>query len=265
MATSDAPVEIGRVALTTRDLPGAVAFYRDMIGLEPLTADAEVAQLGIGGHALVELRADRAAKLADPRDAGLFHTAFLLPDRAALGAWLLHAAQHGQRLEGASDHGVSEALYLRDPEGNGIEIYVDRPRDLWPIGKDGLEMFTRRLNLDELASNALTQWNGAPLGSVVGHVHLQVGDLDRAEDFITNGLGLDVMQRGQGARFFGSGGYHHHLAGNIWNSAGARPRPEGRTGLAGIELLVAPGQKLENSAGLIDPWGTKFSFTAKGL
>lgn len=261
MATSDAPVEIGRVTLVARDLNKLTAFYRDEIGLAVLAADGESALLGAGGRPLLELRGDPAARIADHRQAGLFHTAFLLPGRADLGAWLRHAADRGMRLDGASDHGVSEALYLRDPEGNGIEIYADRDRALWPRDGDGVDMFSIRLDLSDLMATTKAPWAGAPEGSVVGHVHLQVGDLDRAEGFMTGDLGMDVMQRGPGARFFASGGYHHHLASNIWNSQGAGPRAEGETGLADVQLLLDPG--LTAADGLTDPWGTRFSMAHK--
>ncbi|MDF3606022.1 VOC family protein [Paracoccus sp. DMF-8] len=257
---SDAPVEIGRVALVARDLERLTAFYRDDIGLAELARDPETVRLGVGDRTLIELRGDKAARIADHRQAGLFHTAFLLPDRKDLGAWLRHAAERGLRLDGASDHGVSEALYLRDPEGNGIEIYVDREKAQWPWDGKEVGMFSIRLDLADLMAATNTPWAGAPDGSVVGHVHLQVGDLDRAEGFMTGDLGLDVMQRGPGARFFSSGGYHHHLAGNIWNSQGAGPRASGETGLAEVQLLLDPGLATSE---LTDPWGTRFSLTRK--
>lgn len=260
MATSDAPVEIGRVALVARDLERLTAFYRDDIGLAELARDGESARLGVGDRTLIELRGDKAARIADHRQAGLFHTAFLLPDRRDLGAWLRHAGDRGLRLDGASDHGVSEALYLRDPEGNGIEIYVDRERSLWPWNGKGVDMFSIRLDRAELMAAATAPWAGAPEGSVVGHVHMQVGDLDRAEGFMAGDLGMEVMQRGPGARFFSSGGYHHHLAGNIWNSQGAGPRGPGETGLAEVQLLLDPGLA---TADLTDPWGTRFSLVQK--
>ncbi|WP_235931305.1 VOC family protein [Paracoccus xiamenensis] len=146
MATSDAPVSVSRVALTVRDLDRVGDFYQRVIGLDRIAGDAETLLLGQGDLPLVELRRDPAAR-SYPTGAGLFHTAFLLPDRADLGRWLRHAAGLGVRLDGASDHAVSEALYLRDPEDNGIEIYADRPRDQWQTDGTRVRMVTEALDL----------------------------------------------------------------------------------------------------------------------
>ncbi|SNR34728.1 VOC family protein [Paracoccus sediminis] len=247
---------IDHVALTVRDLPGMTAFYRDAIGLTPLGGDGETARLGAGDRTLLELRRDPAARPRDPRQAGLFHTAFLLPDRAALARWLRHAADSGTRLSGASDHGVSEALYLDDPEGNGIEIYRDRPASDWTRTGDRIEMFTRRLDLDRLLADADAPWTGAPQGSTVGHVHLQVGDLDRADGFFAGDLGLTRTFDGPGGAWYGWDGYHHQLAGNVWNSQGAGRREADTTGLAEI-AVNDPGR---SDTTMADPWGTPFRF-----
>lgn len=258
-STSDAPVQIGRVALTVNDLGRMTAFYRDMIGLAPLTSDGEVAVLGAGGRALLELRADPAARRRDPREAGLFHTAFLLPERADLGRWLHHAAGRRVQLQGASDHDVSEALYLSDPEGNGIEIYRDRPRGEWHWDDGVVRMGSYGLDLNALAAAGGGGWTGVPDGTVVGHVHLQVGAIPEAETFVT-GLGADITHRYPGASFFGWGGYHHHIATNVWNSRGAGPRSFPATGLAEVELLADAGIA---HVTLDDPWGTRFALRTK--
>ncbi|WP_128253835.1 VOC family protein [Falsirhodobacter deserti] len=243
-------LRIGRVTLTVNDLPNQTAFYRDAIGLNVLSQDGTETVLGAGRPLLV-LRADKAARRPAPHEAGLFHTAFLLPGRAALASWLLHAARLRLPL-GSADHDVSEALYLRDPEGNGIEIYADRPADRW-IWADGIvKMRTHRLDLDELARVG-GRWTGIPDGTMVGHVHLQVGALPEAEAFWT-GLDAAVTHRYSGATFFGWNGYHHHLAANTWNSACAAPRAFPVTGLAEVELLGAPARTLH------DPWGTSVRF-----
>lgn len=247
---------IDHVALTVRDLPGMAGFYRDAIGLTPLGGDADTARLGAGGRTLLELRGDPAARPRDPRQAGLFHTAFLLPDRADLGRWLRHAADSGIRLSGASDHGVSEALYLDDPEGNGIEIYWDRSPDQWTRTGDRIEMFTHRLDLNDLLSVADGAWQGAPQGSTVGHVHLQVGDLDRADGFFAGDLGLTRTFDGQGGAWYGWNGYHHHLAGNTWNSRSAGPRDPQMAGLA--EVVIQDPHRAGEA--ITDPWGTRFRF-----
>ncbi len=266
MATSDAPAEIGRVSLIVKDLAGMGRFYRDMMGLHELARDGERVTLGAGDAPLIELIGDKAARVGDPRAAGLFHTAFLLPERGDLGAFLRHGVDARLPFDGASDHGVSEALYLRDPEGNGIEIYIDRPRAQWPRNAEGIAMVTEPLDLQGLAQSAKAPWQGAPLGSVVGHVHLQVGDLASAEDYVTGVLGMDVTQKMPGARFYSTGGYHHHLASNIWNSRGMAGRTDGTTGLAEVELLLDPALYAQAAAHeLTSPWGTNFRLSSKAL
>lgn len=264
MATSDAPIQIGRVALIVNDLDRVGDFYRAVIGLERISGSGEDMVLGAGGKPLLELRRDRAAR-PRPQEAGLFHTAFLLPGRAALARWLRFAIGRGIALDGASDHLVSEAVYLRDPEGNGIEVYADRDRSAWR--QDGAELRMDTLALDIAALLAADEggWTGAPEGSVLGHVHLQVGDLAAAEDFCMNRLGLARMAHRPGASFFASGGYHHHLAGNIWNSRGAGPRSPDAAGLAEVVLAADPDRlPASGGAGFPDPWGTIFRVEAKG-
>lgn len=263
MASSDAPIEIGHVVLTVRDLDRLSDFYERTVGLARLASDGETARLGAGGRALLELRRDPAARVSGPREAGLFHTAFLLPDRADLGALLNHYAQTGARLDGASDHGVSEALYLSDPEGNGIEIYADRPRAAWKRGAGGIEMGTERLDIRDLQRAATGAWAGAPEGTVVGHVHLRVGAIPAAEAFYTGTLGMDLVTRYPGGSFYATGGYHHHLATNIWQSRGAGPRDYPSTGLAEVALSAEPAAYARLAAraeggALTDPWGTRF-------
>ncbi|WP_374299592.1 VOC family protein [Paracoccus sp. (in: a-proteobacteria)] len=247
---------IDHVALTVRDLPAMTAFYRDTLGLVPLGGDSATARLGTGNRLLMELRRDPAARPRDPHGAGLFHTAFLLPDRAALARWLRHAADGKVRLTGASDHGVSEAIYLDDPEGNGIEVYRDRPASEWIRDGDRIAMFTRRLDGDDLLSAADGPWQGAPQDSTIGHVHLQVGDLGLADDFFAGDLALTRTFDAQGGAWYGWNGYHHHLAGNTWNSQGAPGRDAGRTGLA--EIVI--NDPLRAGQSVADPWGTLFRF-----
>lgn len=265
VTSAGAPVRIAGLALTVRDMEAVAAFYRDVVGLQTLSGDRAVRTLGAGATPLLELRRDAAARPDDPRSAGLFHTAFLLPGRADLANWLGHAAEAGLRLDGASDHLVSEAVYLTDPEGNGVEIYADRPSELWGRQNGLVEMATAPLDVDDLLAAGSGRWTGAPDGSIVGHVHLRVGSLAPAEAFYAGTLGLEVACRYPGATFFGSGGYHHHVAGNIWRSRGAPARAEGATGLAEIRL-VADAEAFEAIAGrigsaepeltLADPWGT---------
>lgn len=255
MASNDAPMTVNRVALTVRDLDRAGDFYRTAIGLAALRRDGESLTLGRGSTPLLELRRDPAAVFA-PRGAGLFHTAFLLPDRADLGRWMRHAIGAGLRLDGASDHLVSEAVYLRDPEGNGIEIYADRPRAEWQTDGTRVKMTSLPLDVRGLMQAAPGEWRDAPEGTVIGHVHLQVGDLAAAEAFYAGALGFDVTERSPGATFYATGGYHHHLATNTWRSAGAGARAEGTAGLAELVLGVVPGAGPKGRA-FTDPWGNR--------
>lgn len=267
-----APYRVASVNLVANDLAEIARFYQDVIGLAPISQEAGTVRLGVGETILLSLRADPDARPWSPREAGLFHTAFLVPTRADLGAWIRHADAAGIGLTGAADHLVSEAVYLTDPEGNGIEIYADRPGPEWQWTEDGsVVMRNERLDRAGIVGAANQPWAGMPAESCVGHVHLQVGDLDATERFYAGLLGFDVMCRYPGALFLGSGGHHHQLAGNIWNSRGAPVRTDGTTGLAEVALF-ADGETLERvrrrfrDAGLPlvedggmlvlrDPWG----------
>lgn len=268
MSTSSAPVEIGRVGLTVRDLTRMTDYYRRLLGLATLQSDGSTMILGAGDTPLLELRSDPAARQSSRREAGLFHTAFLMPARADLGAWLRHVAQAQIPVTGASDHLVSEALYLDDPEGNGIEVYVDRPRETWMTDDGTIRMATERLDIDDLLAAAGPAYVEAPEGMVIGHVHLQVGDVAQAEGFYRDRLGFEVKAHYPGASFLSTGGYHHHLGANVWNSRGAGVRTYPSTGLAELELRAddAPYQALVARLGTdrpTDPWGTEIVLTRK--
>lgn len=263
-----------RVALTVRDLQAVGRWYEETVGLHRLGGDAEQASYGTaGGTPLLELRRDTAARRASPRDAGLFHTAFLLAERRELGAWLAHAAARGTRLDGVADHAVSEALYLSDPEGNGVEIYMDRPRREWPVEDGMIRMVSDPLDIDGLLKAGKgVAWKGFPASATLGHVHLQVGRVPEAETFWTRTMGLALTCRYPGASFFGADGYHHHIATNIWNSRGAGPRPSPATGLAEVALEVtrervaairAEARIAGDAANFTveDPWGTLFALS----
>lgn len=268
MSTASAPLEIGRVALTVNDIARVGSFYKQSLGLTELTNDGETVRLGAGDTFLLELRSDKTARRRSPKEAGLFHTAFLLPSRADLGAWLLHASDSRLPLEGASDHLVSEAIYLSDPEGNGIEVYIDRPRSSWTTQNGQIQMATNALDLNNLAASAKTAFTIAPPGTVIGHVHLQTGSVPEAEAFYNGTLGFAISTHYPGAAFYGSGGYHHHLATNTWNSRGAGKRNFPSTGLADLEILadVEPLAALRAKlpAALTDPWGTPITLSPKG-
>ena len=269
-----APHRIGSVTLVVHDLGAVSRFYQDIVGLAVLERSASTIRLGAGATVLLELVQDLAARRRSPRESGLFHTAFLLPSRADLGARIGFASQRRLAVRGAADHAVSEAIYLADPEENGIEIYADRSADQWPATATGYQMPSDPLNVEAVVEAAAgRRWQGFPYGGIVGHIHLQVGAIAPAEAFYGDLLGFDVTCRYPGASFFGSGGYHHQIATNIWNSRNASPRLEPVTGLVHFELLardrpiaVATAQRLaaasiattplERGFAVRDPWGT---------
>jgi catechol 2,3-dioxygenase len=225
---------MGPVSLTVADLGRSVAYYGDQIGLETLEQSDGRASLGTGGTQLLELVELPGATPAD-RMTGLFHFALLVPTRLDLATWLAHAARDRVGLTGLSDHFVSEAIYLRDPDHHGIEIYADRPREIWD-GLVGVRMTTEPLNTDdllgELEDPATAPFDGLPAGTVMGHVHLRVAAIPDTVDFYRDriGFGLTAALGGQAA-FLSAGGYHHHLGANTWESAGAPAAPEGSAAL----------------------------------
>jgi len=233
---------IGRVALRVSDLDETMAFYRDVVGLTVRSRTGERAALGPPDSRLLELTADPDASARPETAAGLFHTAFRVPSRAALADALARVRGEWQ-LSGASDHGVSEALYLRDPEGNGVEVYRDRGRAAWPTSADGrVEMVTEPLDLDGLTAEgggadgvADTGAEAVPDGTDVGHVHLEVTSLRSAREYYGDALGMTVRQEMGGALFLAAGEYHHHVGANVWNR---RSTPAEGRGLDWFEVVV---------------------------
>lgn len=238
-----ADTSLGAVSLTVSDLARSRAFYETALGLSVREADDGTLAFGIpGGADLVRLHGDASAPPLDRRATGLYHLAILFPTRLDLAQALARLAQARWSLDGVSDHLVSEALYLSDPDGNGIELYRDRPREQWSYAGGQLQMATLPLDLrglaDELDAAEGPQLT-VPAGTVIGHVHLQVADIPDAEAFYHGVLGFDVMTRGYpGALFVSAGGYHHHLGLNTWHSAASRPAAPGAVGLRRYEVIL---------------------------
>ncbi len=231
---------IGAVSLTVSNLERSLAYYREIIGLQILSQQAGRAELGVGGQPLLVLTENRQAQPAGQPATGLYHFALLLPSRRDLAIALRHLAEKGEPL-GASDHLVSEALYLNDPDENGIEIYADRPREQWPIHQGRLAMATNRLNLNSVLAEIQEgdKWQGLPAGTGMGHIHLRVADVGTAKHFYGEVVGFDHMvDYGDKATFYSAGGYHHHLGMNSWESTGASPRPADTPGLNYFEIVV---------------------------
>ncbi|HEV3390917.1 MAG TPA: VOC family protein [Solirubrobacteraceae bacterium] len=246
----DPDTSVGTVRLTVTDLDRSRAFYERAVGLRPTELDDGTLALGAAGERpLIELRGDSAARGVNRRAPGLYHLAVPVPTRLDLAFALARIAEARYPLDGASDHLVSEALYLSDPDGNGIEIYRDRPRAEWPRAGDQLQMSTLPLDLDDVIGElrAATELQASvPSGTKIGHVHLQVSDLSEAERFYNGVLGFDVIVRGYpGALFVSAGGYHHHIGLNTWHSAGAAPAPEGSVGLRSFEIELPDETALE--------------------
>jgi catechol 2,3-dioxygenase len=246
------PVEtrLGAIRLRVGDLDRVRDFYETTIGLRMVGTEGDVMSLGANGTPLVELVPDPGAPPRPPRSTGLFHLALLVPTRADLARTLRRVVESGWRLSGASDHLVSEALYLSDPEGNGIELYHDRPRDQWPRAGDSLQMDTLPLDLQDLLGEPGGDASAElPAGATLGHVHLQVSDLAAAEAFWVGALGFDVTVRGYpGALFTSAGGYHHHVGLNTWAGVGAPGPPDGARGLVRFEVVLPGYDEVEAAA-----------------
>lgn len=239
---------MGHVHLTVADLARSLEFYERAIGLQVTAREGGRARLGVGDEQLLELTEVPGARPA-PRHTGLFHFALLLPSRHDLARWLGHAVKNELELTGASDHLVSEALYLRDPDYHGIEIYRDRPKSEWQRDGDGVKMATLPLDLRDLLATLEDDeppfQHMAP-GTVMGHVHLQVADIPSTEAFYANVVGMDIQARyGGEASFLSAGGYHHHLGANTWNSRGATPAPRDSASLRETTILLPDEEELD--------------------
>ena len=260
---------LGPVSLTVGDLDGMGAFYEQAIGLRKLERTDSSTQLGVeGADPLVELVGSPDAPPRPARSTGLFHLAILLPSRAQLAAAAQRVTAAGWRFTGASDHLVSEALYLDDPEGNGIEIYRDRPRESWRYDDGQLAMGTLPLDLAGLMAELPLGWQnaGMPPSTRIGHVHLNVADIATSASFYVGALGFEVMVRGYpGALFVSAGGYHHHVGLNTWLGEGAPPPPAESRGLRSFSVRVPDKAELERVAQRLAAAGSEIARDDAGL
>ena len=277
-----AALRLGQVRLQVGDLARSLDYYTGVLGLKVRDQSDRAATLeAADGTPLVELVAEPGTRPVQPHGRlGLYHFALLLPDRASIGRFLAHLARTGTRI-GASDHLVSEAIYLRDPDGLGIEVYADRPRSQWRRSAGQIEMTTVPLDAESvLAAGGDVPWTGMPAGTVMGHLHLHVADIDAASRFYHEALGFDrTVWNYPGALFLSAGGYHHHLGLNTWAGANATAAADDESRLlhwrivlpsagdarTAASRLSAAGHTVTETAGewvAHDPWGTRLVLTA---
>ena len=261
---SDPTLQIGLVELAVSDLPRSLDFYERVLGLPLIQRDDERALLGPDpAHPLLQLTELTAPTHIPRGSTGLFHVALLHPSRGALADTVRRVVQHRWPIDGASDHGVSEALYLSDPDGLGLEIYVDRPREQWsrPATGKGVEMFTLPLDTDDLLAQAHPEIIPTiATGTVVGHIHLKVSDVQRALGFYRDTLGFGEQARIPSAAFLAAGDYHHHIGLNSWQSLGGQTPPASSPGLRIVEFEV---DGLAAPLALGDPDGNPLRFRAR--
>jgi catechol 2,3-dioxygenase len=262
-APIDPSLRIGAVHLAVADLARSSDFYERVLGLPLIRREDERALLGAdSAQPALELSAIADPTPLSPHDTGLFHVAWLHPSRAALAETVKRIARARWPIDGASDHGVSEALYLSDPDGLGIEIYVDRPRESWerPPGGHGVRMVTLPLDVEDLLAQAPGELEATSEaiepGTGIGHVHLKVADVPRALAFYRDTLGLEEQAQLPSAAFLSAGGYHHHIGLNSWQSRGAQPSPPSAPGLREIRFTLDDSER----PALVDPDGNSLSF-----
>lgn len=249
----DPSLAIASVELGVGDLGRAVDFYERVLGLTLIERDARTARLGAlagadGGRAALVLHRIEHPTPAPAHASGLYHVAWLHPTRAALADTVQRIAVGGWRFDGAADHGVSEALYLSDPDGLGVEIYVDRPRERWerPAGGRGVSMQTLALDLEDLLAQGAPQPSeGIAAGAGIGHIHLKVADVPASLAFYRDALGMQEQARLPSAAFVSAGGYHHHVGLNSWESRGGSPAPDAAPGLRAVDFTLGDAHALQ--------------------
>jgi catechol 2,3-dioxygenase len=273
---------IGFTTLTIANLDRSLTFYKEVLGFQVLKHDGQMAVLGATENQPLLVLVEQANASPKPHSTtGLYHFAILVPSRADLGRSLARLAEMGYRLDGASDHLVSEALYLSDPDGNGIEIYRDRPRSEWHWRSNQIQMATERLDLKGVlraAEDDAQPWNGLAPQTTIGHMHLQIADIRQGEAFYHGILGFDITVALPGALFLSAGGYHHHIGLNTWNSRGAPRPPANSAGLryftitlkdkgeqekvvARLKATKVPFEEHNDAIALHDPWSNGILLT----
>jgi catechol 2,3-dioxygenase len=253
MAEIAPDTHMGAVELSVSDLDRSLEYWQTVVGLRVLARENGVASLGTDSE-LVRFVEEPGSQPADGHT-GLYHVALLVPDRTSLARWLAHAARDQTRIEGLSDHAVSEAIYLRDPDRHGIEIYADRPREQWE-GHVMERMTTLPLDVEDLLAEledpGTEPFDGLPDGTTVGHVHLRVADVQSTVEFYRDVLGMGLMaQLGPMAAFLSAGGYHHHVGGNTWESRGAGPAGPGFATLRHAAIVVPDAAERDRVVGRV--------------
>lgn len=249
--------------LKVRNLNTAIEFYKTVLGFQVLEQGTNTVYLTHDGTTSMLSLVEQPDALSHQGFTGLYHIAFLLPTRKDLGNIIQHFIAQNVRV-GAGDHDVSEALYINDPDGNGIEIYWDRPKENWRWdGEEQVHMTTEQLNVPSILAEADGTWNGLPKGTVIGHVHLSVSDLAATEKFYTNVLDYEIVTRYGGQALFASTGkYHHHFGFNTWQSAGSSPRPDNATGLVHFTVVLKDEQYATSARAALEAAGAEVSVIA---
>jgi catechol 2,3-dioxygenase len=262
----DAKTKLGYVHLTVPNLKQSLAFYQNVLGFKAHRIDKNVAHLGAGGDDLLLLTENPDAKM--PRRAtGLYHFAILVPSRFELARALRHLAQHDIEL-GFGDHIVSEAIYFSDPDGNGIEVYRDRPRSDWYDTRGNLQMATLPVDVRGVLSELEREtdvWQGLHRDTVLGHMHLKIANVARDAAFYRDVVGFDEMANLGSAAFLSAGGYHHHLGMNVWESAGASPPPPDAAGLKYFTVKLPNAEELTRVTNRLLQAGFALEETDAGL
>lgn len=259
MTPIDSSLTVGAVSLSVTDLRRSLTYYQKHIGLRQVGESAEFIHLGTNEQPLLNLRKTPAKHPVDASKSGLFHFALLVPSRLALAQTIQHFIKSNTPIGGASDHHVSEAFYLTDPDGHGVEIYRDRPRTEWLDTNGNFIMTTERLDIDGVMATLAgtqTEWRGLHADTVMGHVHLQVRDWAESEQFYTQQIGFDTMAHYPQAAFVSAGGYHHHLGMNTWHSRGNGLANSNHAQLLNFELNLSSNDRSQKA--IVDPNGISF-------